>query len=289
MAVNEEIVGRIFSLRAEGKTQAQIGEAVGLSQPEVSTVLRSDAAIKPEYSRDPVHLVARDPAEMAAAQADLGSFFERKIVSVGAEVDELSGAIAEAVTNGWKTATLDGQHRRARARKLFYEKCLVATRAGYTIIPNIPIDVFAIRTSRAAPRRNEQRAESLYTPNVRISDELPQILAVGEGEYRSPDQLVRNVRGTFKNEKGEDVKFHTQWAASFDEIEFPVIAAVPYVMRATEEAMAMRVFDQIGISPQGSVPAADPLIIGQIQTSASRWKGKTVSFLIAWHLDLRTL
>jgi hypothetical protein len=131
---------------------------------------------------------------------------------------------------------------------------------------------------------------SNYEPTARVPDERPQILPPGEGNYRSPEQLVRNDRGSRKDDKGKDVFFHRQWATEFDSIEFPVIAAVPYVMKATEEAMALRVFDQIGISPQGSVRSADPLIIGQILLGTGPvWRTKHISFLIAWHLDLRTL
>jgi hypothetical protein len=294
MAISEEVVNKIVSLRAEGKSQTAIGVEVGLSQTQVSLILRERklggyiAQTLPKIG--PIHLVARNPLEMSEAQADLGTFFERKIASIAAEVDELSGAIDEAVANGWKTATLDGQHRRAMQRKLFYEKCLVATRAGYTVIPDIPIDVFAIRTSRTLPRRNQQRDESsCYTPHARVPEEQPQILSPGEGEYQNPDQFVRNARGSYKDDKGKEIFVHKQWATEFDAIEFPVIAAVPYVMNATQAAMNFRVFDQIGISPQGSVRSADPLIIGQILGHRKRWSRKTVSFLIAWHLDLRTL
>jgi hypothetical protein len=291
MAVSEEVVSKIVSLRKEGKSQAQIGVEVGLAQPQVSLILREQKMggyLSPEPG--PIHLVARNPLEMSEAQSDLGTFFERKIASIAAEVEELSGAIGEAVENGWKIATLDGQHRRALQRKLFYEKCLIATRAGFTVIPDIPIDVFAIRTSRTLPRRNERSSEAYsYTPNARVPDEQPQILSPGEGEYQSPNQLVKDVRGSYKNDKGKEIFFHKQWATEFDSIEFPVIAAVPYVMNATQAAMNFRVFDQIGISPQGSVRAADPLIIGQILGNKSGYQQKKVSFLIAWHLDLRTL
>jgi hypothetical protein len=73
-------------------------------------------------------------------------------------------------------------------------------------------------------------------------------------------------------------------------VDFPLIAAVPYVMSATQQAMAKRLFDQIGVSPQDGARSADPLIIGQILGVHQGYSGrKTASFLIAWHLDLRTL
>jgi hypothetical protein len=70
-------------------------------------------------------------------------------------------------------------------------------------------------------------------------------------------------------------------------VEFPIAAAQAEVMTATQEAMALKVFDAIGICPPQR--KGDPLIIGQIMMPGTRWSRKTVSFLIAWHLDLRTL
>ncbi len=238
-----------------------------------------------------IHLVARNPQEMAQAQANMTDWFIQKIALVEAEANELDGAAQEAAKNGWKYETLERQHKRALGRKLFYEKCLAATKAGYTIIPEIPIDVFAIRTSRKKPLMQTQQDRSeLYTPHAHVPAEPAQVLPVGEGEYKSPEQLVQNERGTYKNDKGKEVQYHNQWAVDFDSIEFPAIAAVPYVMSATQQAMAARVFDEIGISPQGSVRAADPLIIGRILgPRRSSFNRQRVSFLIAWHLDLRTL
>ena len=201
MEINQKVLDKMISLRAEGKTQQQIGDEVGLTQPQVSLALRS--VVLPTIETAPtlpqVHLVARNPQEMANAQANLDVFFERKILSIAAEVGELSGALDEAIQNGWKSDALDRQHKRALQRKLFYEKCLTATRAGYTIIPDIPIDIFAIRTARSKPRPNERYSESSnYTPNASVPDEEPQILPPGEGSYRNPEQRVRNESGSYK-------------------------------------------------------------------------------------------
>lgn len=72
--------------------------------------------------------------------------------------------------------------------------------------------------------------------------------------------------------------------------------ARPEIMTATAEAMALRLFDQIGICDQNAGQhrrrgKGDPLIIGQILMKASKYGDitKPVNFLIAWHLDLRTL
>lgn len=64
-------------------------------------------------------------------------------------------------------------------------------------------------------------------------------------------------------------------------------------MNATAEAMALKVFDQIGICQPtrnaGITRKGDPLIIGQILGKREGWSQKCVSFIIAWHLNLKDL
>jgi hypothetical protein len=69
---------------------------------------------------------------------------------------------------------------------------------------------------------------------------------------------------------------------------FPLNVARPQIMEATAQAMVAKCFDEIGICPQ--TKQADPLIIGRIATKRRGWQEPSmISFLIAWHLDLRTL
>jgi hypothetical protein len=70
-------------------------------------------------------------------------------------------------------------------------------------------------------------------------------------------------------------------------------------MDATAKAMALKVFDQIGICRPvdhqnerafAASGAGDPLIIGQILRRRGTYQGpKVVSFIIAWHLNLNDL
>jgi len=77
------------------------------------------------------------------------------------------------------------------------------------------------------------------------------------------------------------------WTTDFQEVVFPLVAARPEIMGATADAMGLKVFDAIGICPP--VRKGDPLIIGKIYGQGPNWNRKEVSFLIAWHLDLRVL
>lgn len=230
-----------------------------------------------------VHLVARDREGMIAAQADLTNWLKHKIESLNAEAKELRDAVAVAKQNNWKSGTLEGQLTKALKHHRFYTKTLLAVEAGLTIIPNFPIDVFAIRVTKEKP--TPQYAEGTWS-HPSVPDDKAQILPAGYGRYESPSQMVRH--GSYKeNEGGKEItKYFTQ-TTDFAEIAFPIIAARPEVMSATAQAMALQVFDQIGICPQSS--KGDPMIIGQIMTGNSTWRDKRVSFLIAWYLDLRTL
>jgi len=239
---------------------------------------------------DTVHLVARSPAEMQTAQADLKAWLVGKVASVKAEVLELKAAVQTAIQNKWASKTLTSQLSRASQRLVFYQKTLMAVDSGYCIIPNFPIDVFAVRVKREQPRHAVGSTTSEWGDAARnIPDEKPQISAAGEGHYVNPSQRVRRWSEPGTDDKGNKIVTKYAETADFGEIEFPIIAAQSSVMDATSQAMALKLFDRIGICPQ-SRPKGDPLIIGQILLQKTGWQDhKTVIFIIAWHLDLRTL
>lgn len=236
-----------------------------------------------------VHLVARSPQEMAAAQEDLSAWLTAKVAAINQEVAELKAATETAVQNDWEHKTLAGQLSKARAQHVYYVKMLQAVKAGYCIIPNFPIDVFAIRVTREKPSAHAASTEWANSdPGRMIADESPDIRPAGVGRYESPSQTVRRwSEPPRKNEQGKEII--TRWAKPIDfgDISFPLIAAHSVVMDSTQQAMALQLFDAIGVCPP-SLPKGDPMIIGQIRLSKGR-NPRMASFIIAWHLDLRTL
>lgn len=236
-----------------------------------------------------VHLVARSPQEMAAAQEDLGAWLTAKVAAIDQEVSELKAATETAIQNKWQHQTLASQLSKARVQHVYYAKMLQAVKAGYCIIPNFPIDVFAIRVTREKPSAHAvSTAHSWGDPGRMVADEQPQILAVGEGRYVSPQQTMKRWNSApIKDDKGNVTIERWAKPINFGDISFPLIAAQSVVMNATQQAMALQLFDAIGICP-ASRPKGDPMIIGQIMDSKARG-AKTASFIIAWHLDLRTL
>lgn len=246
-----------------------------------------------------VHLVARNPEEMKAAQSDLVQFLNFKLGTIEAEFKDLNAAISEARKNNWKYDALERARNKVAKQEEYYFKMLKAVEAGYTMIPDFPIDVFAIRVTRKGVRAQTQRRENSYN-HPSIANEQPDMAAAGEGEYKNPSQLVRHYTHKEKRD-GREVEVKTTTAADRqDEIVFPMIAARPVVMNATAEAMALKVFDQIGIcrpvehlehSRTFAVSGSgDPLIIGQIlRRRAGYQQPKVASFIIAWHVNLNDL
>jgi hypothetical protein len=239
-----------------------------------------------------VHLVARDPQQMAAAQSDLTIWIENKLAAVTAEAGELETARDYAKAHKWNYKALANQANKARHLVTYYNKMLIAVKSGLTLVPNFPIDVFAIRIKRELPNASvAENSATNYTPRLYTpGDERPDATPAGEGRWVSPTGgEMESDRYETRSEKNEIVKHADQWRTDFDDVDFPLIAARPVVMDATQQAMALKVFDQVGICPPKR--KGDPLIIGQILLPPIKWGTalKTASFLIAWHLDLNVL
>lgn len=304
-------IDAIKDLRATGKTQKEIADKLGLTQPLISMALRGELtaravtvaeprqieasqSLQPEAAFPLVHLVARDPQQMAAAQSNLSAFLQTKRDGLMTEIRDLERARAEAKRNNWAPGTFNSAISKFRAQHDYYHKILEAVRAGFTLVPNFPIDVFAIRVEREWPTGGEQYGG---TSRASYLSEQPDVLPIGAGEYKSPKPTGRHFT---KTETDSNQKIIREWyyhPRNFRNPDFPFAVARPEVMDATAEAMALKLFDHIGICHQTAGRNArqrgkgDPLIIGQIIVDATHYGyiKKPVSFLIAWHLDLRTL
>lgn len=253
----------------------------------------SEALVKVDPVVSSVHLVARNPVEMQNAQADLAVWLKHKLTDLEIEVRELNTSVAEAQTNGWATAALVRARNKTLGQQSYYFKILSAVEAGYTIIPEFPIDVFAIRVTRGGVRAATAQSNSTWGWPT-IENERPDIAKAGEGEYKNPEQLVRHQEYKEQKDGKEVVTRYTTPSRFQDEVIFPLRAARPIVMNATAQAMALKVFDQIGICEPTRVPglglrSGDPLIIGQILGRRTGWNQKCASFIIAWYLNLNEL
>lgn len=219
-----------------------------------------------------IALTAMLPSEMVDSQNQLVDWCGRKILVCRDEVRGLYDAYERAKKMKWKSEPLRNLWRNASKKLAYYEKVKAALEAGYYIVPNFDIQFFAIRTDKASPK-DQWQLGNWQNDHKKKAQDLP----MGEGEYQNPFPVVFEKHFG----EGENRKRYTQ-AERWDEMEFPIFMAKPEIMDATSRAMALKVFDRIGVFPR--YKKEDPVIIGQIfrKVGASE---RVVSFMIAWHLN----
>jgi hypothetical protein len=224
-----------------------------------------------------IALTATLPSEMVQSQHDLIEGCEKKITVSQDEVRELWDAYSRAKKMKWKDAPLRNLWRNASKRLVYYEKVKAALGAGYYIVPNFDVRFFAIRTNKNTPKDQW----TVFSWNAAEHKKEAQELPIGEGEYQNPFPVV------YEKSVGEgDSKKKYSRAERWDQMEFPIMMAKPDVMEATSRAMALKIFDRIGVFP--NFRKEDPVIIGQVFRKVG-YTTKIVSFMIAWHLDTRMI
>jgi len=228
-----------------------------------------------------VTVFAKDPAAMQEAQQQMVTWARLRLQQRTAEHADLLENLEVAKKNKWRTATLKRAVSMAHKRMSYYEKVLAALEAGYYIVPNFPVGIFAIRTCHKHPTRSHRHHMHSYPHQVKDAEsEHPPL---GKGEYVDAQPTVGSVYGT--NQKGEECTF---WHAdAFEAVAFPFTMVNPEIPKAISRAMALKIFDEVGCLPnrrQGQ-NRGDPLIIGRI-TVKNGYSERTLSFLLGWFMNL---
>lgn len=221
-----------------------------------------------------IELTATAPLEMVNAQQKLITWCDTKLSFLKAESSELLEATDHAKKMKWKSGTLQRQYEKSLKKISYYEKIKAALLEGFYIVPNFPIQMFAIKTKMANPKHKTLSYWANHEQNA-------QELTIGSGDYQNPIPIIKRkvIRNSDKEEK-------YSYPSGWDEFEFPITMAKPSIMQATTRAMALKIFDRIGIMPD--IRDRDPVIIGQIIRKQG-YSTKIVSFMIAWHLNTNVL
>lgn len=229
-------------------------------------------------------VVATKPQEMEAAQLSLIQWAASKIAAETEELREAEAGLEIAMKAGWKHQAWERLVDKAARQVQFYTKIKAALDAGYYIVPPFPIDVFAIRTRRVKPDRKTTTQDWSAR-----HEQSPQILPPGEGRYVSDDPEVW-TRKIPAGDSGTGKEVTQYFAQEFLDVDFPFKLAKPAVLEETAKAMALKVFDQMGVLP-ARARSPDPIVCGQILHPVKPGYGerKAVTFFIAWWLDTRTL
>jgi hypothetical protein len=226
-----------------------------------------------------IHVAALSPAEMVPAQHALIAWCNRKIQALRDEGDELDLHQKLAVENGWKTSVVTANLNRNQRRIVYYQKVQDALKAGYLLVPNMPVDVLAVRVKRAK-QPEEVRDHKWGRFDARPEAHLPS----GEGRYVD-DQV--NYRDESYTEKIDGQQKHVSRYVTdaYDEVDFPIQLTKPVVLDAAARAMALKIFDRIGRVQNGG--GRDPILVGQLLDP--RGNGRMTTFFIAWWVDTRDL
>ncbi|HZZ80986.1 MAG TPA: hypothetical protein VFE62_20965 [Gemmataceae bacterium] len=243
-----------------------------------------------------VTVIARYPYQMEKCQAELIEWAKRKIAVVETESRDLAENLEIAKKNQWGTGGLYRAHQRSVKREEFYRKILAALDAGHCIVPNFPVDIIAVRTTRRNPSKGTSTDWS--DPHTQASECPP----IGDGEFKAANPVIYQRKIEYERD-GKQITEKEYWAEAFAEFDFPFTTAKPEILSATARAMQDKFFDEIGVLP-GKKKREDPIIVGRIYDPSSSkendrdWAGRRrsrsshtrfVTFLIAWFVDTRTL
>jgi hypothetical protein len=284
--------------------RARVVEEVQPRQLTTGDVIEGEIVHDEQVKVPETHLVATSPVEMAASREGLRAWLESKLTVLERDIIEANAALNEARQNNWATGALTSARNRAVDDETYYNKILAAVEAGHTIIPDFPIQVFAVRRSEADKAKQLKWSD---TSGVDVNNQwLAELRApvqadcspVGAGEYRNPGAQVTTWKGF--QVKGVYPFFARRTGRPVGPISFPSMTARSPVMRATAVAMHDKVFDQIGVclptvavaasrQVQQGARAGDPLVIGQVVHKRVGGKQKVTSFIIAWYLNLDEL
>lgn len=222
-------------------------------------------------------LVALTPAEMVPAQQHLLDWCGRKIATLKVEQKELEEHAHIARANGWKLSALTAALNRTARRITYYENMRVAVGEGFLMVPNMPIDVLAVRVNREKPP--ETISNSSWGFEATPQANLP----AGEGRYVD-DQVVYRDESHTTMVNGKEQLVRRFVADDYDEVDLPFRGVKPVVLDATARAMALKVFDRIGVVRNGG---RDPIIVGQLLDP--RGNRRMATFFIAWYVNTADL
>jgi hypothetical protein len=235
-------------------------------------------------------LVACNAKEMEDARERLAQFADHQALEELEEGRKLRENLEAAKKNKWRTSGLERAAKRAESRVLYYRKMAEACRAGYYMVPNLPHTVFAVRTDIKAPQAH--RSGTGWWSSA-LPDASPKALPSGEGRYIGKELEGKRWTSQHVDEKGQKVTTHHQKATNYTRPEWPMGLVSVRLMDETQKAMALRLFDSIGIINDQRTAVArrrvvgDPMMVGIIRSPLA--PAKQCSFLISWFVDTRAL
>lgn len=246
------------------------------AQQTVEGIMSSETALaeRAETQLETTILHATNAEDMARAQDKQVAWVTRKIETLTAEHNELTAACESAEAGEFEVMPFRRAIRKAAKHIDYYSKIKEALTEGYTLIPRMFAETFAVRTKRIhvpGTRRDYRSSVDM------LHSEGP---ALGKGRYVGAALVVTST--THTNYEGKQRTRH--FATDFTDVDFPLTAVPAKVIDATTRAMALEAFDELGIV-NGKT---DPIVVGIIKRPG-RPMQSGLFFLVAWFVDLKSL
>jgi hypothetical protein len=270
----------------EVKTQ----EAVAAGQAIIKTGPPEVTKVETENQ---TFLMATNPYMMTKAQDRLIDWAKRKLVELKAELKDHQGNLAIAVKRKIRTEAYKRYIVTTTKKIEFQEKVLAALEAGFCIVPDMDVDLFAVRTTKKNPpgkvHFNRREEADRWPTHPDVPDVQTNSPPKGEGQFVDVRPFSREGSTTYTDHKtGKAMVRQDVWASKFDPlIDFPFKLAKPAILDQTTKAMALKIFDEIGVLPKSRVQP-DPVIVGRIVRKVG-YTWQRFNFLIAWFLDTKDL
>jgi hypothetical protein len=235
-------------------------------------------------SDDNMVVVARNPAEMQVAQTKLITWAARMREQVSIELAEAEENLAQAVKNKWRQTGFKTCVKQALERSNYYEKVEAALQEGFVIVPNFDLDIFAIRTTQDEPNMEhmDRRWGKPHPSEFENKSDRP---VLGDGEYKNPWPELVHSKSKEKDHNDSAYTNNRAAVVGWQPVDFPFKIVKPQILTDTARALAMNIFDEVGVTPHRQVRKQDPMVIGQIVYKKNSSTEKRISFLVTWWVD----
>lgn len=265
-------------------------EIVPTDRPLATAVGEAPAPEEVKPAEPPPMMIAQTPDQMIKAQAQLVEAMIQKLSAEKGLLEERKTNLeaakkAKIATQGWKREV-----KLSEKRVRYYGLVLAALKEGYCIVPEFPVGIIAVRTDKAGPRY--QSVQRWYGG---IKDVPPAELEQGKGRYvgPEPDLLSEDKPVTLTKADGERITEDKEFLTTcgFREVDMPLRLVKPQIINELDRAMALKLFDEIGVLPGNAAnkrTKVDPMIIGRIHLKDGA-KSRTCNFLVTWWLDPETI
>jgi hypothetical protein len=211
-----------------------------------------------------------------------------KIEQAKAEAQDAKRMRDQMRTAGIGSGPAERLHKRATERVGFLVKVKAALEAGYLLMPDMPGEVLAVRTSKdpAWPSKRFWGEYHGLTPTEPANHRLPP----GEGWYANPnpDTQFRTVNDPVS---GKFLRDEIRATMLRDPSGIDHKFLKPAIIDKMTGAMTRHIFDEIvcvGAKPTKSPTPTradpDPIVLGRVVSGR-----QVAAFLIAWFVDLSEL